>query len=64
MEILANGGILLVNKLPYDNVSRDKFPYVDYQIGKVNKIFDHDIGQGHSMSERIDDLRHMFIDLI
>lgn len=32
VEILNKGGILLMSKLPYDNESKDKFTYVDYEI--------------------------------
>lgn len=31
-EVLTNGGVLITAKLPYDNISKDKFEYVDYSI--------------------------------
>lgn len=32
LEVLTNGGKLLVAKLPYDNNSKDMYSYVDYKI--------------------------------
>ena len=32
LEVLKNGGKLLVAKLPYDNNSKDMYSYVDYKI--------------------------------
>lgn len=34
-EVLATGGILLTAKLPYDNLSKDSFTYVDYNVSKT-----------------------------
>lgn len=42
VEILNKGGVLLMSKLPYDNESKDKFTYVDYEINstlqQINQI--------------------------
>lgn len=39
MEVLDKGGICLVSKLPYDNMSKDRFSEVVYKLNNTKKAF-------------------------